>query len=1062
MSHEKDSQNRDVHELSVCHINIRSLSGERLNDLKIHIRDHYDIITLSETWLSNNINNDNLVLEGYQEIYRCDRTTGAGGGVAVYVRNGISVSEIRSARLDLEILWLEVRLFSSKIILCTAYRPPTVSDFWIKVHDIYNGIANLYSNDSHFILLGDFNSDPNTTAGKRMSDFCELNSLQSIVTEPTRITPTSSTVLDQIICSCYNMLKSVCVHPPVSSNDHCTVSAVFNFKVKREQAYERYVWAYNDGDYVAFRYALLNCDWSDCFDKDTNIDSIYDKWKKQFLCIAKSHIPYKKVTIRPRDPPWYSSELRRMYRKRHRLYRKAAKTNRPDHWELYSKSVVDYKKACNDRENEYNLMLASKLEQQGNSGAKYWWKLAKSFMYTKNSPTNMPNLIDPANNKILTSNVEKAECLNNYFLTQSELPPRRPQLPPHIDYQDEPLLEISITEQEVADALKLLNPNKASGPDEIPARLLKEAGNTIVTVLTKLFNLSLETATVPTEWKMANIVPIYKKGDKQIVSNYRPISLLSVVSKIFEKIIFKHLFNHLRDNKLLSKLQSGFVPNDSTICQLVYLCHVFTKALDDKQDIQVAFCDISKAFDRVWHEGLIFKLKKCGIQGKLLHWFCHYLHGRKQRVNISGTHSTWGPIKAGVPQGSTLGPLMFLVYINDITDNITGNIRLFADDTILFQIDDPPGTSSQTLNNDLQTIHKWAEQWIVTFNPEKTELLHITNKRSSQDMPPVFFNNVQVENVKTHKHLGLILNKNLSWTAHIDEIATKAAKRLSLLNKSKNLLSRQTLEIMYKSYVRPTMEYGSLIWHNCTASDSDRLENLQLQAARIVTGAPRGTSHANLYNEVGWQTLASRRENSQLVMFFKIINNLAPEYLCQLAPPCIANLTQYNLRNRNNLSVPNTRTENFKNSFINHASRLWNELDADLRNSNTISQFKSRLQIKSSKQISIYYYLGTRKVNILLSQLRLGMSSLGQHLVNRHLSNDGSCSCGNGVESTCHYFLYCTNYTHLRATMLAEMSELFLPHDLNTILQGLYVETPNLITLHNIVENYIKNSKRFE
>ena len=210
----------------------------------------------------------------------------------------------------------------------------------------------------------------------------------------------------------------------------------------------------------------------------------------------------------------------------------------------------------------------------------------------------------------------------------------------------------------------------------------------------------------PNIWKEANVSPIYKKDDPSLVSNYRPISLLSTVGKVMEKVIHKHMFNFLKEHEVLTRLQSEFVPGDSTANQLVDIYNTFCKALDDGKEVRAVFCDISKAFDRVWHKGLLFKLKQSGIGSTLLQWLANYLLHRKQRVLIPGGSSDWLPIGAGVPQGSILGPLLFLIYINDIVMHINSTVRLFADDTSLYLIVDDPVEAARCLNADLALIHQ--------------------------------------------------------------------------------------------------------------------------------------------------------------------------------------------------------------------------------------------------------------------------------------------------------------------------------------------------------------------
>ena len=222
----------------------------------------------------------------------------------------------------------------------------------------------------------------------------------------------------------------------------------------------------------------------------------------------------------------------------------------------------------------------------------------------------------------------------------------------------------------------------------------------------------------------------------------------------------KYLFNFFRDNNVITAFQSGFVPGDSTVNQLIDIYNTFCKALDEGKEVRAIFCDISKAFDRVWHKGLLFKLKSAGVSGLLLTWFSDYLNDRKQRVVLPGASSSWTSVKAGVPQGSILGPLLFLLYINDIVEDINSSIRLFADDTSLYIIVDDPIQAAEQLNLDLAKIHHWADKWLVTFNPGKSESILLSRKHNKPYHPPVLLNQTQIAEVNSHKHLGITFSND--------------------------------------------------------------------------------------------------------------------------------------------------------------------------------------------------------------------------------------------------------------------------------------------------------------
>ena len=325
--------------------------------------------------------------------------------------------------------------------------------------------------------------------------------------------------------------------------------------------------------------------------------------------------------------------------------------------------------------------ISNKLKSDSLS-SKNWWSILKTFI-SPNSKSSVPPL--DHNSIMYTEEEEKVNILNNFFRDQTILPDNNSFLPdiplyPSTSYLD----SIVLSPPEVESVLKTLATDKALGPDGLNNRVLKELANEISEPFCSLFNYSLRTGSFPRHWKEANVSAAPKKGDLSLLSNYRPISLLNTAGKVFERLIFKHLFNHFRDNNILTSLQSGFIPGDSTVNQLTYLYNTFCCALDDGKEVRVVFCDISKAFDRVWHPGLLHKLKASGVSGTLLDWFENYLSERRQRVVLPGAISDWIHIKAGVSQGSILSPLFFLIFINDIVNDIGSNIRLFADDTSLY------------------------------------------------------------------------------------------------------------------------------------------------------------------------------------------------------------------------------------------------------------------------------------------------------------------------------------------------------------------------------------------
>ena len=910
--------------LSMCHLNVRGIK-EKMSSIRTSLAGTFDIIAITETNLSDNSNFD-LTISGYQPIIRLDRYNRGGGGVAVYVSNSLAVKRHHNLETPtLEALWLEIRSNNNIFLLCVCYRPPDVPvSFWDDLQTQVDLSKQIHMN---FILTGDLNADPSSTNGPHLSRFADNNHLDILVHEPTRITETSSTILDQFLSNMSQCISDVTVHAPLSTNDHCTISLCVSFKVTRERCYTRRVWYYKRAKFSEFRQKLKDYNWDTCFGTD-DVDHACDNWTNAFLDIAQSCIPSKLVTIRPDDSPWYNSELRQLKRHKDRLHHKAKRRNTPQDWQNFRNARNEYVNKLHAAEQTYNTKLASELKEHKSLSPKRWWHIAKSFLGKKNDST-IPPIID--NDTVYFSSQEKANIFNEFFLSHASINTDNATLPRLEPYTNSHLQNLSIQEKEVLEILKNIDVSKSSGPDEISPKMLKEAAPSISPSLTKLINLSLSSCRVPKAWKKANVLPIHKKNEKAVMNNYRPISLLSCVSKILERVVFKHVFNYFRDNFLITVYQSGFIPGDSTVNQLVQLYHMMCDAVDKKKELRIVFCDISKAFDRVWHAGIICKLDAMGIKGPLLKWFNNYLQDRYQRVVIGGACSSWENIQAGVPQGSVLGPLLFLVYINDISRVVNSNIRMFADDTALFITVDDPVEAATVLNTDLQSISQWADQWLVTFSPPKTESMLISLKHHNIPHPVLKLDGSDISDVSSHKHLGITLTQNLSWDVHIDSITSKAGSKVDVLSRLMYKLDRQTLEIMYTSFIRPSLEYGDVVWANMSQCKIRQLELIQKRAGRIISGAVRGTSTEIIYSELGWDSLEKRRYYHKMLFFHKIVNGNAPMYLVELLPGYVGNNNRYSLRNNNDFITYPTRLDTFYRSFFPSAVRDWNQLDPGLR-----------------------------------------------------------------------------------------------------------------------------------
>ena len=465
----------------------------------------------------------------------------------------------------------------------------------------------------------------------------------------------------------------------------------------------------------------------------------------------------------------------------------------------------------------------------------------------------------------------------------------------------------------------------------------------------------------------------------------------------------------------MSPYQSGFRPGDSTINQLISITTEIYEAFENHDEIRAVFLDISKAFDKVWHEGLLHKLKENGITGSVYHLLEDYLSNRKQRVVLNGIESEWEDVLSGVPQGSVLGPLLFLIYINDLTDGIFSRIRLFADDSSLFaRVTDINATHDQLLK-DLDLITNWAHQWKMKFNPDISKQaieVIFSHKHNKPNHPLLSFNNIPVARENHTKHLGLVLDDRLSFRKHIHDAIQKANTGLALMKYLSSFVSRHILNMTYKLYVRPHLDYGDIIFHDQLSDMMKSIESVQYKAALIVTGSWPGTNRLRLYEEVGWESLSDRIIYRRFALFFKILKNDAPSYLFDHI---------HELPNEANM------TRRYKNSFYVFCQRNWVSLDERIKKLANVDLFKRNyLRITGIRPLGNSVYKINDKYGLsLLTRIRLKFSDLREHRFNHHFNcQSAMCKCALENETSEKFLLRCPRFSAQRRVMLDSVFEL--------------------------------------
>ena len=905
-----------------------------------------DIICGTESHLNDSISSNEIFPNGY-EIFRKDRDL-HGGGVFIAVSNKYIASSLPELDTNCELIWINLQCKGARpLYICTFYRPPK-SDFEV-LEALGKSLGDLNQHKSlpNIVLAGDFNlpdilwesSSINTNRiyssglSYHMMDIANDNYLTQLVTEPTR----DDNILDLIFTTTPDLIDSVQVRPGMS--DHYAVTAEINMRAKYNLQKPRSVYLYKRANWDKIKDDLH--EFQHTFLASTPYDNpVNDNWqnlKSAIMDSVKINIPTKSLKTQ-HNLPWFNQDLKRAVRKKKRLYKKAKRTNDTKHWKDFKvfRKLVKIKLA-EAHDNYVKDLLDTSLHEK----PKRFWSYIKS---RKLDHMGIPTLKKDGN--LITTNEDKANLLSENFqrvFTTEDLS----NIPNMGDSNIPNISPINFNLNGILKLLKGLNVKKACGPDQIPIRVMKYAAQEIAPVMEVIFNQSLNSGILPDDWLTANVTPIFKKGKKSDPCNYRPVSLTSVSCKIMEHILYSQIMGHLDENSILVKFQHGFRTQHSCESQLIITLNDLTKNMDNNTQTDLFILDFAKAFDTVPHERLLEKLHYYGIRGKIHLWIRTWLKQRTQTTVVGGVGSGSAPVSSGVPQGTVLGPLMFLLYINDIGENIKSNIKLFADDCLLYRsINSEDDTES--LQEDLNHLIRWSDKWQMSFNSTKCYELKVTRKTN-----PIAYNyninGVALKPVEEHPYLGVHLAKDLKWNVHVAKTAKKANSTLGFIRRNLGKCSQDVKERAYNALVRPHMEYATAAWDPYTKKNIEELEKIQRRAARFVTSTySYYHSVSSLLKDLKWNSLSLRRTISRLSIMYKIINK-------QIAidiPPEMTKPTRTLRRSHKHSFIQlQTRTDSYKYSFFPRTIIDWNSLPESVISQSNTEKFKeAALQYYVSQQ----------------------------------------------------------------------------------------------------------------
>ena len=906
----------------------------------------YHIVGITETWAREGIFDAELKMEGYV-MYRRDRESRGhtrGGGLLLYVRDDVgshAVSFDGDGSFQ-EALFVEVSGSSCSAIVGICYRSPASS------HDNDGLLIKLMSDAvksrSSLLIMGDFNfpeidfQQCTVHAGKDSSAYRFFKAVQDlflcqhVMCETRYRQGQTPNVLDYVLTTDYNAVDNLQCGTPLGRSDH--VCIVFEFLLEmgftEDRPRKRNYWKGNYGDVVE---ELAGVDWGRRFE---GVDT-EESWRILRRVLNKTverNIPMKRVPVRTRKNSFLSDGTLKLIKNRSvawNRYKAFDSAVNFENFRVVRNAVVD---GIRKDRSKYQLKLINSFKDR----PKKFYSYMRGLQHVKDRVTTLQR--DDGTHT--TTDLEAAEILLKQFQSVFTVERsggsgdavkfpilRRIQVPD----------QFVVTMDEVRKKLMLLKADKSPGPDGIHPLLLRRAADSLCQPLTDIFMKSFTEAVVPRDWRDAVISPIYKKGPRSLPENYRPVSLTSVVCKVMESIVRDRIVDMLNKNGFINKIQHGFVKSRSCLTNLLTVLEDWTKSLDEGEGLDVIYLDYRKAFDKVPHRKLIFKLQSIGVPGGVVRWIESFLKDRRMKVSVGGSESRWAPVTSGVPQGSVLGPLLYLMYVNDLPSWMMNCMAMFADDSKLWRRIRSE-EDARSLQRDLDMVEDWNDESLLELNWAKCHLMRIGHGFGAVYTLGRGQQRRVIEQVGHERDLGVIITEDLKTQRQCCEASRKANWVLGMIKRQFHHLDAASFDVLYRSFVRPHLEYSVQAWSPYLRKDIEVLEKVQRRATKMVYSIRKLPYHERLLR-LGLTTLERRRRRGDLIETFKILTgreDVDPEQFFQRVEH------SHNLRgHRHKLYVQRCRLDIRRHFFSQRVVQDWNSLPDDVVSATSVASFKRRL-----------------------------------------------------------------------------------------------------------------------
>lgn len=886
-----------------------------------------EIIGITESWCYDEILDCELEITGYK-LFREDRKDtlkGRGGGVLLYISNSLTTVELDniSGGDGYNLKFCRIQSGSNKsMTVGIVYKSPNISE---DNERTMIGILDRIK-EKYIVYMGDFNYphinwDSLNARGK---DYNFLKMTQdNFLIQHIDFATRDNNILDLVFSTEKNMVENVEVIGKLGSSDHDTLAFNINSYVEKSKNFNR-IPDLRKANWFEINNGLRRINWENELE-NLSVEESWDKLKGVIENLSSQYIPIKKSRARNK-PLWLNTNIMRVIRKKGKL------------WKTYkdSKDYLDYLKYKRlERETKQEISKAKKdFEKNLTRDLK---KNPKKFYAYIRSKTRTRDRVGPlkGNDGVIRDN-DKDMCniLNNYFCSvftrESDVTSIRTG-----GYNGEHLDNLIIEEDIVRRKIDNLKEGKAPGPDGISPTLLVNTREVISKPLTLIFNKSIKEGNIPRDWRSANVSPIFKKGKRDDPTNYRPVSLTCVVCKILESIVRDRIIDHLDRNKPLRDSQHGFMRHRSCLTNLLEFFEEVLKKVDRGEPVDIIYFDFAKAFDKVSHGKLICKLRKYGISGSILNWVKSWLDDRCQRVVINGDTSSWEKVLSGVPQGSVLGPLLFLIFIDDIDEMVISKCLKFADDTKIYNQVVSEGDRLK-IQDDINKLSSWGKDWDMTYNVNKCKVVHLGNNNPKFSYK---LNDILIQEVDQEKDLGVLIDYKFKFNEQCAVAAKRGNQLLGIISRNFSCLDKFMFLRLYKSMVRPHLEYAIQAWNPYTRKNINLLEGVQRRATKLV-GFCRNLEYRDRLEYLGLTTLETRRLRGDMIQTFKILtgkDRLDRDLFFEL------NINDRCRGHKFKLKKPRSRLDIRKFSFAHRVVDEWNRLPDGVVESRTLNQFKERI-----------------------------------------------------------------------------------------------------------------------